>query len=370
MAGSAQEGQRGRGESARDWAAKREGGKGTRVLAPDQVLEGAADVGDYERDETSARAYRLNKILSWGGIIYLAFIPTDFSYNVMRGTDHGLTFALIRVLVAAPLLLLWFRLRKPEGLTLRQLIVFEAGGISLVASSIAVMSLLDGGVDSPLIAGLVPVMVARGISIPDRWPRAALLTMAPVLAFAVVMAIGIALDPSLGGLSSSSLAELVLYAGLMAATGIMVVYGSHIAWDLRRNLHRAHHVGRYQLRRQIGRGGMGEVWAAWHTGLRQEVALKVLPLPRVPSERAARAVARFEREVFATTKLRHPNTVRVYDFGLSAEGFWYYAMGLLDGETVAEIVGREGPLAVERALHLLRQAARALGEAHQQGIIH
>nr|WP_255216575.1 serine/threonine-protein kinase [Pseudenhygromyxa sp. WMMC2535] len=150
----------------------------------------------------------------------------------------------------------------------------------------------------------------------------------------------------------------------------MVIYSSHIAWDLRRNLHRARTLGRYELRRRLGRGGMGEVWAAWHAGLRQEVALKILPLPRVPDERAARAVARFEREVFATTKLRHPNTVRVYDFGLSAEGFWYYAMELLDGETVGEIVAREGPQPIARALNLLRQAARALGEAHELGITH
>jgi serine/threonine-protein kinase len=124
-------------------------------------------------------------------------------------------------------------------------------------------------------------------------------------------------------------------------------------------------VGRYELLRPLGRGAMGEVWVAWHQSLRQQVALKILPV-----HDDAQAVARFEREVAATTKLRHPNTVRVYDFGHTHDGFWFYAMELLEGETLTELVVREGPLPVARALSLLRQSTRALAEAHGHGIVH
>ncbi|HLT40064.1 MAG TPA: serine/threonine-protein kinase, partial [Enhygromyxa sp.] len=153
---------------------------------------------------------------------------------------------------------------------------------------------------------------------------------------------------------------------VQAVTIAFVVTGSQLVWRLRRALYRARRVGRYELLRPLGRGAMGEVWAAWHQGLRQEVALKILTLDRADSS----AVERFEREVTATTALRHPNTVRVYDFGLTPEGLWYYAMELLEGETAAGLVAREGPLPIVRALHLVGQAARALREAHERGVVH
>jgi serine/threonine-protein kinase len=81
-------------------------------------------------------------------------------------------------------------------------------------------------------------------------------------------------------------------------------------------------------------------------------------------------VQRFEREVRATTALTHPNTVRVFDYGVTDDGLWYYAMELLDGVSLAELVTAEGAQPQARAIHLVAQAARALGEAHRADIIH
>jgi serine/threonine protein kinase len=97
------------------------------------------------------------------------------------------------------------------------------------------------------------------------------------------------------------------------------------------------------------------------------VALKIL---RPEAGTQAAAVARFEREIMATAALSHPNTVRIFDHGVTDDGLWYYAMELLSGVDLYELVAAEGPLSPGRAIHLARQAAGALAEAHRRGIIH
>jgi serine/threonine-protein kinase len=82
------------------------------------------------------------------------------------------------------------------------------------------------------------------------------------------------------------------------------------------------------------------------------------------------AVKRFEREARATADLLHPNTVRVFDYGATEDGLLYYVMELLEGETLGEHVDRLGPLPPARAVHIMGQAARALAEAHERGIVH
>jgi serine/threonine protein kinase len=271
-----------------------------------------------------------------------------------------------RLLGAVPLLLLWLRLRRGPTPTQAMLRAFEAIGTSSVAAVLAFMALLTGATGSPIIAGMIPVLCVRAVGIPEPWRRGLLLTSVPIAVFWTVLLAGSLAFPELVDADVDGITSLIVQVGAQLMTIGFVVTGSHSGWDLRRKLYKARHVGRYELRRLLGRGAMGEVWAAWHQGLRQEVALKILPIERAD----AAAVERFEREVMATTKLRHPNTVRVYDFGLTREGLWYYAMELLEGETASELVAREGPLSVARALELVRQAARALREAHERGVVH
>jgi serine/threonine-protein kinase len=117
----------------------------------------------------------------------------------------------------------------------------------------------------------------------------------------------------------------------------------------------------------IGRGGMGEVWEAYHSGLHCNVALKIL---RPDQDTNPEVVQRFEQEVAAMCRLTHPNTVRVFDYGVTEDGIWYYAMELLEGQTLLELVSGNKRLTVGRALHIAHQVARALAEAHSNGIVH
>jgi serine/threonine-protein kinase len=82
------------------------------------------------------------------------------------------------------------------------------------------------------------------------------------------------------------------------------------------------------------------------------------------------SLARFEREVRATSRLSHPNTIEIYDFGRADDGTFYYVMEYLPGMSLADILDRHGPMPPGRVIYLLRQACGALAEAHSSGLIH
>jgi serine/threonine protein kinase len=123
---------------------------------------------------------------------------------------------------------------------------------------------------------------------------------------------------------------------------------------------------RYRLVRMIGSGGMGTVWEAEDETLGRPVAVKVLSESLAAGERAVR---RFEREARAAARLSGPNIAAVYDFGRS-EGRPYIVMELVRGETLADRLAREGPLAPQEAARIAAQVAEALEEAHGAGIVH
>jgi serine/threonine-protein kinase len=147
--------------------------------------------------------------------------------------------------------------------------------------------------------------------------------------------------------------------------GLLAGAGQDAQWRVRRKVLLARRQRRYELGEVLGEGGMGTVYRAWHAGLRRHVALKILREHGDPS-----LVTRFVREVRATAVLEHPCTVRVLDCGATEDGRLFYTMELLDGRSLHALVRREGGLPVGRAMHLLLQACRALGEAHEKGLVH
>ena len=100
--------------------------------------------------------------------------------------------------------------------------------------------------------------------------------------------------------------------------------------------------------------------------LHRPTAVKLLHVDKTSEE----TIARFEREVQLTSQLTHPNTIAVYDYGRTSEGVFYYAMELLDGITLDELVNRFGPQPEGRVIAILRQLCGSLAEAHGLGLIH
>jgi serine/threonine-protein kinase len=125
-------------------------------------------------------------------------------------------------------------------------------------------------------------------------------------------------------------------------------------------------LGAYRLGKTIGEGGMANVYLAQHDLLKRPTAVKLLKPARATDE----MIARFEREVQLASSLSHPNTVEIFDYGRTRDGLFYYAMEYLDGMTVAELLQRQSPLPVARAVHILRQVCAALAEAHARDIVH
>lgn len=123
---------------------------------------------------------------------------------------------------------------------------------------------------------------------------------------------------------------------------------------------------RYQLRNQIARGGMTDVFLGQDTLLSRPVAIKRL-FPEFATDPSF--VERFRREATAAANLSHPNIVAVYDWG-SAEGTYYIVMEYIEGHSLAELLRSGGPLAPERAAGIAIDMAEALGFAHSNGVIH
>ena len=125
--------------------------------------------------------------------------------------------------------------------------------------------------------------------------------------------------------------------------------------------------GRYAIVREIGRGGMGVVYEAEHVELGKRIAVKVL-LDKYTND--DEAVVRFKREALAASRIGSPHIIDVSHIGTAPDGRPFVVMELLQGESLAGLLRRTGPMPEWRAIHIMRQVLRAAGAAHAKGIIH
>ena len=125
-------------------------------------------------------------------------------------------------------------------------------------------------------------------------------------------------------------------------------------------------IGRYEIIRKLGAGGMGTVYLATDTGLKRTVALKVLPLDRADNPILVR---RFKSEGQAAALLQHRNIVSVFEAG-QADGYLFLALEFVDGIDLLEWVNRKGPIPVKRSVEIMRQSAEALQHAFERNIVH
>ncbi|MFW5968287.1 MAG: serine/threonine protein kinase [Persicimonas sp.] len=127
-------------------------------------------------------------------------------------------------------------------------------------------------------------------------------------------------------------------------------------------------AGKYRIVRELGSGGFSMVFLAHQDKMDRQVALKVLKTGI--TEVRANAKERFLREVKIISKLRHPNTVTIHDFGEAGPELLYMVLEYVEGDTLKQLLQREGAQPPRRALALVAQVARSLAEAHRHGVIH
>jgi hypothetical protein len=222
-----------------------------------------------------------------------------------------------------------------------------------------------------MLLAMTLAVMARAVLVPSAPKRTALLTALVGVPIAIV---GYFVHAS----SSQVLPSPLLQDGYTPAavatstavwwllTTVLATVTSQVIYGLRQEIRQARRLGQYSLEKKLGEGGMGVVYRASHAMLRRPAAVKLLPAARAGEQ----AIARFEREVQLTAGLTHPNTVTVFDYGRTPDGIFYYAMEMLDGATVEEIVEHDGPQPASRVLHVLVAMAGALAEAHDIGLIH
>ena len=262
----------------------------------------------------------------------------------------------------------FFLLRRPR-LSARVLVLVDTVLLwSIVAACVTYYALAYREGPFILIPVLGLLLLARAILIPSRGLRTLLLSLPAAPAVLIVQLVYHEFHLVGGDLYPQEwFVHLVIWnqAWLLLAIGLAVV-ASRLNFALRMEVHEAETLGQYQLETLIGEGGMGRVYRARHALLMRPTAVKVIRGDLV-SERSLR---RFEEEVRQTSRLTHPNTVAIYDYGRTGDGIFFYAMEYLEGADLAKIVEGTGPMPAARVIHVLAQAADALQEAHAMGLVH
>lgn len=209
------------------------------------------------------------------------------------------------------------------------------------------------------------VLLSFPLIVPGHWPRRVITTLLCSLSPVFVLPLSLTLT----GRAMPSSVDVVLNTLPMLIAGAVALYGAKLAHQLRREANEARRLGSYELVERLGAGTMGQVWRANHRLLAREAAVKLISADTL-NDHGEQANARFTREAHATASLRSPHTVALYDYGITDEGTMYFAMELVPGLTLDQLVRQHGPLSAERSLYLMRQVALSLAEAHRAGLIH
>jgi serine/threonine protein kinase len=152
-------------------------------------------------------------------------------------------------------------------------------------------------------------------------------------------------------------------AGKLVEEGVLTRFQAQQIWA---GKGRGLVLGQYHVLDKLGEGGFGQVYKALHTLMDRQVAVKVIAPELVQDTRARQW---FLREVLATTQLSHPNIVMAYDAN-EVDDVLFLVMEYVDGPNLDAYVKAQGPLPVAVACEMMRQAAQALGHAHEKGMVH
>ncbi len=324
----------------------------------------------------------LQRRAGWFGLVAGALVLAFYVFRIM-GEPSAAALAEPSMLTHAgaglSLVATWLSLRGAPR-PLRWVRAVETAGLALASTLLVVMGTYIPIYAQPgkiVVMALAVVHLARAIYVPSSARRTALCSAIAGAVIVVVvfrasaradLAPFVHLGADIAALTPLQIAtRLALDAGAWwALFGSLAVAASQVIFGLRKQVGTIRALGQYHIEAEIGAGAMGIVYRARHALLRRETAVKLM----APERAGEATLQRFEREVKLTARLRHPNTVTVYDYGRTPDGMFYYAMELLDGATLEQIVQSSGALPIGRVVRVLEQIAGALSEAHELGLIH
>jgi serine/threonine-protein kinase len=334
-------------------------GSGDR-LKSDPALE-PSEVGGHTLLQRRLALY--GKVLVAQSILYWLIYAIIWGPTVGFARSLGHIASWDVILLTAIYSLFWLVARgRPRSMPV--LLATDVGGSLAIGIDNVFLMLGDLGTISGVfenLIGFICILLWRALIVPSTIKR----TLLCGLLMGGPTILGVALgrqrfdDQALSwitmvGFSINWSAIALIFSGVASA----VLYG------MRREVRDARRLGQYTLREKLGEGGMGVVYRASHAMLRRPTAIKLL------ADGAEASLARFEQEVQLLAGLNHPNIVTVHDYGRTADGSFYYAMELLDGMDLEKLVAADGPQPPERVIHIMRQVARGLDEAHGVGLVH
>jgi eukaryotic-like serine/threonine-protein kinase len=328
-----------------------------------------------------------------------ARIPTE----LLGKTSSRLYWLALLVLVSAVVIFLSRHFLEPELRVLEKQLIFRLDLIVLVLTSLAVVAIHRWGFLSPAsvleVGFLFEIIVAFCLATLEfarpHVPGNAMIGISGVAMWILVFGLFVPNTP-LRTLSASVISacaaplayvvvrwtmkveawetsHLVLW---FVPTFLMAGWTYFLSRDIYRmevNISQAREMGSYSLEKMLGKGGMGEVWMGRHRRLCSAAAIKLIR-PEVLVQKTGREAhvlqRRFEQEARATAGLRSPHTVALHDFGVAEDGSFYYAMELLEGLDLENLIERFGPQSPARVVEILRQVCDSLAEAHGHGLIH
>lgn len=334
---------------------------------------------------TDSRAFLQHRVAVFGltvSVIVLLALLARLIVGVVFGywreeLRHASFWA--HVVAVVPVGLVWLVCR---GRSLQTTTIQIVEGVGLVLTSAAFVVM---GANIPAAAGAATTtayalsfgLIARAIFVPSKARHTAWLGFAigvPLVIAVYLNFLRVDLDVwnshgffrRIEDPSSLARAQAIQITFVWGLTTLLAAWASRVIYGLRKDVRDAMQLGQYTVEEKLGEGGMGTVYRAQHGMLKRPTAVKLLS----PQWNAPQYFDQFRREVQMTAKLRHPNTVTIYDYGRTADGTFYYAMELLDGVTLEEVVKGDGELPESRAIHVLRECAMALEEAHSIGLVH
>lgn len=339
------------------------------------LVEGSSSP-HFSRVTQSLLRYRLRvATLAMFGIFSVYFVW--HSYEFFFGTDAAEKNLLLYLFHGGLTLVLglsgYFLCPKCDVhkgiLRFQEWIVFGLPGIFLLMTQYHSLQICVGKynmIHNPT-SGWFLLIFIYALFIPNTWKRAAVAISMMVVAPLALLTFAYATDQLCSEILYGN-PEILPEVGLkMVLGGAVAIFGVYTINVLRTEAFHAKQLGQYRLSRSLGAGGMGEVYLAHHYLMKRPCAIKII---RPEKAGDSNVLARFEREVHASSKLSHWNNIDIYDYGRTDDGTFYYVMEYLPGLNVSDLVHRFGPLPPGRVIHLLRQICDALSEAHSQGMIH
>ena len=320
-----------------------------------------------EKETTSLFRTRLLTAAMFGAMLSPLFGVVDLLAS--RSWAPGLNlpgFLVLRFGVTLWFAALWVFLRSTPRLSVAVMdwLIFAPPAVAL-----GYMCAATGGPRSPYVAAITLLVTTRTILVPGAAKQ-----HLPVVSF-LVLSYPISLvafssthedplaairDPAFMGHLAANLFPLVAIAGVGLVASDMI-HAMH------QRLVSARSLGRYKIKKELGRGAMGVVYLAWHRDLGRPCVIKVVN-PEKDEDGAMRR--RFEREARETSLLRSPYVVQVFDFGITQQGQLFYVMEHLEGQALQDKLDQEGPQPFDIVCRWLIYACEALGEAHARLLIH